>query len=87
MPIFAVSTCTAPLDKVIAQLTPSRGVTGYKIAEFSNFDTLCMLAVNQAKHLGLCKPGRKVIFIHGDVLGEFPERPDSDPRLKLVDVE
>ena len=79
VPIFAVSKDAS----VVRQLNVMRGVTGYKIADYSNFETLCMLAVNQAKHLGLCKPGRKVIFIHGN----DEERPDVDPRLKLIDIE
>jgi len=78
VPIFAVSTN----ELVVWQLNALRGVTSYKIAEYSNFETLCMLAVNQAKHLKLCKPGRKVLFIHGN----DEERPDVDPRLKLIDI-
>lgn len=79
VPIFAVSTDTL----VVRQLTCSRGVISYKISDYSNFDTLCMLAVTQAKHLNLCKAGRKVIFIHGNE----EERPDLSPRLKLVDID
>lgn len=79
VPIFAVSTDSL----VVRQLSAIRGVTSYKISEYSNFETLCMLALSQAKHLGLAKPGRKVIFIHGNE----EERPDTDPRLKLIDVD
>jgi len=79
VPIFAISTDLL----VVRGLTPIRGIISYKISEYSNFDTLRMLALERAKHLGLCKSGRKVIFIHGN----DEERPDSDPRLKLIDVD
>ena len=86
VPILAVSSCTQPCERVVSQLGMSRGITAHKIGPFQDFDTLCMLAIGQAKSLGLCKEGRKVIFIHGEISGQFPELPDSDPRLKLIDV-
>ena len=41
VPIFAVSNESL----VVRQLNATRGITAWKVAEFPDFDTLCMLAV------------------------------------------
>ena len=44
---------------------------------------LLQLTIQQAKERGLCKPGRKVISLHGT----DEETPDESSILKIIDVE
>ena len=79
VPILA---CSVSLS-VIRQLNCARGVIGFKIPSYQGTDNLLALTVQQAKEKNLCKPGRKVISIHGT----DEETPDESSVLKIIDVE
>ena len=79
VPILACSTS----QSVIKQLNVARGVIGYKIPSYQGVDSLLNATVQQAKEKNLCKPGRKVLTIHGT----DEETPDESSVLKILDVE
>ena len=79
VPILACSVSLA----VIRQLNVARGVTGYKIPSYQGTDNLVQLVIKQAKEMHLCKPGRKVITIHGT----SEETPDESTILKIIDID
>jgi len=79
VPILA---CSVSLS-VIRQLNCARGVIGFKVPSYQGTDNLLALTVQQAKERNLCKPGRKVISIHGT----DEETPDESSVLKIIDVE
>ena len=79
VPILA---CSVSLS-VIRQLNVARGVIGFKIPSYQGTDSLLALTVQQAKERNLCKPGHKVISIHGT----DEETPDESSVLKIIDVE
>jgi len=78
-PILA---CSVSLS-VIRQLNVARGVQGFKIPSYQGTDNLVQLVIRQAKEMHLCKPGRKVITIHGT----SEETPDESTILKIIDVD
>ena len=78
-PILA---CSVSLS-VIRQLNVARGVLGFKIPSYQGTDNLVQLVIRQAKEMNLCKPGRKVITIHGT----SEETPDESTILKIIDVD
>ena len=79
VPILACSVSAS----VIRQLNCARGVIGFKIPSYQGADNLIGLAINAAKQFHLCKPGRKVICIHGT----DEDTPDESSILKIIDVE
>jgi len=79
VPILA---CSVSLP-VVKQLNTSRGVIGYKIPSFQGTDNLIQLVIKTAKEMGLCKPGNKVVTIHGSQ----EETPDESNILKILDIE
>ena len=79
VPILA---CSVSLP-VVKQLNTSRGVIGYKIPSFQGTDNLIQLVIKTAKDMGLCKPGNKVVTIHGSQ----EETPDESNILKILDIE
>jgi len=79
VPILA---CSVSLS-VIRQLNYTRGVIAFKVPSYQGTDNLLALTVQQAKERGLCKPGRKVISLHGT----DEETPDESSILKIIDVE
>lgn len=79
VPILACSTS----QSVIRQLNCARGVIGFKIPTYNGSENVMQLAIATAKEKMLCKPGRKVICIHGT----DEETPDEQSVLKIVDVE
>lgn len=79
VPILA---CSVSLS-VIRQLNYTRGVIAFKVPSYQGTDNLLALTVQQAKEKGLCKPGRKVICLHGT----DEETPDESSILKIIDVE
>ena len=68
---------------VVRQLQASRGCIGYKIPSYQGTDNLLQLVIKQAKDMGLCKQGNKVITIHGT----NEESPDESNILKILDIE
>ena len=81
-PSVPVLACSVS-GSVIRQLNCARGVIGFKIPSYQGTDNLLALTVQQAKERNLCKPGRKVISIHGT----DEETPDESSILKIIDVE
>lgn len=81
-PSTPILACSVSLS-VIRQLNLSRGVIAFKIPSYQGTDNLLALTVQQAKERGLCKPGRKVISLHGT----DEETPDESSILKIIDVE
>ena len=81
-PSVPILACSVSLS-VIRQLNCARGVIGFKIPSYQGTDNLLALTVQQAKERNLCKPGRKVISIHGT----DEETPDESSVLKIIDVE
>jgi len=81
-PSVPILACSVSLS-VIRQLNCARGVIGFKIPSYQGTDNLLALTVQQAKEKNLCKPGRKVISIHGT----DEETPDESSVLKIIDVE
>jgi len=79
VPILA---CSVSMP-VVKQLNTSRGVIGYKIPSFQGTDNLIQLVIKTAKDMGLCKPGNKVVTIHGSQ----EETPDESNILKILDIE
>ena len=70
-------------NSVIRQLNCVRGVIGYKIPSFQGTDNLIHLVIKQAKEMGLCKQGHKVVTIHGTA----EETPDESNIMKIIDIE
>ena len=81
-PSVPILACSVSLS-VIRQLNCSRGLIGFKIPSYQGTDNLLALTVQQAKERNLCKPGRKVISIHGT----DEETPDESSVMKILDVE
>jgi len=81
-PSIPILACSVSLS-VIRQLNVCRGVTGYKIPSYQGTDNLISLVLKQAKEQHLCKPGRKVITIHGT----SEETPDESTIMKIITVE
>ena len=81
-PCVPILACSVSLS-VIRQLNVARGVTGYKIPSYQGTDNLVQLVIKQAKEMHLCKPGRKVITIHGT----SEETPDESTILKIIDID
>lgn len=79
VPILA---CSVSMP-VVKQLNTSRGVIGYKIPSFQGADNLIQLVIKTAKDMNLCKPGNKVVAIHGSQ----EETPDESNILKILDIE
>ena len=81
-PSVPILACSVSLS-VIRQLNCSRGLIGFKIPSYQGTDNLLALTIQQAKERNLCKPGRKVISIHGT----DEETPDESSVMKILDVE
>lgn len=81
-PMIPILACSVSLS-VIRQLNVCRGVQGYKIPSYQGTDNLISLVLKQAKEQHLCKPGRKVITIHGT----SEETPDESTIMKIITVE
>ena len=67
---------------IIKQLSTCRGIVGFKIPQESN-DTLIVQAIRHAKQENLCKPGRKVLYLHG----MMEDRVDEFAMKEIIDVE
>lgn len=65
---------------VIKQLNTLRGVIGYKIPSYRISDVIGW-TIKDAKEMGMCKSGDKLIMMHG--INE--EYPDESNILKIID--
>ncbi len=78
VPILACSES----PQIIRQLAASRGIVGFQIPSDSN-ETLIVQALRHAKDANLCKPGRKVLYLHG----MMEDRVDEFSMKEIIDVE
>lgn len=68
--------------RVIKQLATTRGIVGYKISADPS-ETLIVQALRFAKENNMCKPGRKVLYLHG----MMDELVDEFAMKEIIDVE
>ena len=68
--------------RVIKQLATTRGIVGFRIPSDAS-ETLISQALRFAKENNMCKPGRKVLYLHG----MMDDHVDEFAMKEIIDVE